>query len=237
MNHILKHRRKHFADDTPPGGVGSVLLLHCDGADESTTITDATGRHSPVANGTAQIDTAQSVFGGASLLLDGNSDYVDVIDSPDWQFGSGEFTIELMARFNSFADQNPFVSQFQASPYDVSFNLVYADGASALGVFTDTGAGGTKQHSWSWSPVVDTWYHVALVRDGDFLRAFIDGSEIGSASSISGALEDGGQPLDIGIMRSSSTYYLNGWIDELRVLKGVAANTDTTFPVPTGPYT
>ena len=46
------------------------LLLHCNGTDGSTTFTDEIGK-TVTANGNAQIDTAQSKFGGASGLFDG----------------------------------------------------------------------------------------------------------------------------------------------------------------------
>ena len=43
------------------------LLLHCDGSDASTTFTDSSSNgHTVTASNDAQIDTAQSKFGGAS---------------------------------------------------------------------------------------------------------------------------------------------------------------------------
>jgi len=69
------------------------LLLHMDGADGSTTFTDEAG-HTVTANGNAQIDTAQNVFGGASGLFDGSSGYLTVPDSEDWNFGTGDFTFD-----------------------------------------------------------------------------------------------------------------------------------------------
>src|SRR5690606_25450842 len=54
-----------------------VLLLHMDGADGSTMFIDSSANGLTVtANGNAQIDTAQSKFGGAAALFDGNGDYL-----------------------------------------------------------------------------------------------------------------------------------------------------------------
>src|SRR5687768_6144765 len=78
--------------------VYTVALLHMDGADGSTTFTDESGK-TWTARGDAQIDTAQSVFGGASGRLDGNGDFVDTPDHADWDFGSGDFTLDLRVRF------------------------------------------------------------------------------------------------------------------------------------------
>ena len=52
----------------------------------------------------AQISTAQSKFGGASLLLDGTGDYLTIADSNDWDFPS-DFTVELWFR-TSVPSQN-----------------------------------------------------------------------------------------------------------------------------------
>ncbi|HPC33867.1 MAG TPA: hypothetical protein PL061_13005, partial [Syntrophales bacterium] len=48
--------------------------------------------------GNAQIDTAQKPFGTGSLLLDGSGDYIGTVDSPDFDFGTGDFTIDFWVR-------------------------------------------------------------------------------------------------------------------------------------------
>ena len=56
------------------------LLLPFDGSNGATSTTDSSNTNNSVTfAGTAQISTAQSKFGGSSLLLDGNSDYVYVL--------------------------------------------------------------------------------------------------------------------------------------------------------------
>ena len=82
-----------------------VLLLHMGGTDGSTTFTDEKG-HTVTANGDAQIDTAQSKFGGASALFDGSGDYLSVADSADFEFGSSDFTIDGWVRLHGYATLN-----------------------------------------------------------------------------------------------------------------------------------
>ena len=69
-------------------------LLHFNGADASTTFTDESGK-AWTASGHAQIDTAQSVFGGASGLFDGTDDYIYAADSDDWNLGTLDFTVDF----------------------------------------------------------------------------------------------------------------------------------------------
>lgn len=87
----------------PVDDVYTVALLHMNGADASTTFTDESGK-TWTANGNAQIDTAQSVFGGASGLFDGTGDFISSADSNDWQFDGGsnsnEWTADFRIRFN-----------------------------------------------------------------------------------------------------------------------------------------
>ena len=75
------------------------LLLHCNGADESAVFTDEAGK-TVTRNGGAQIDTAQYKFHGASGLFDGTGDYLSLADSDDWDFGTGNFTVETWLRRN-----------------------------------------------------------------------------------------------------------------------------------------
>jgi len=51
---------------------------------ESTTFTDSSLSPKTITRyGNAQIDTAQSVFGGAAGLFDGSGDYLTIPDSDD----------------------------------------------------------------------------------------------------------------------------------------------------------
>ena len=75
------------------------LLVHCRGADESTTFTDASGNERSVsAVATAQVDTAQTdPFGGNDgvLLCDGDSDYLTVSDFDELDLDSADFTFDF----------------------------------------------------------------------------------------------------------------------------------------------
>ena len=73
------------------------LLIHCDGADASTTFTDESGKTITTV-GNAQVDTAYKVFGTGSLLLDGTGDALTLDDSEDWNFGSGDFTVDFRVK-------------------------------------------------------------------------------------------------------------------------------------------
>ena len=79
-----------------PFAANTVLAMHMDGTNGSTTFYDQCGK-TVTANGNAQINTAQSKFGGSSAYFDGTGDYLSLGASvpTDLQIGGGGFTIEF----------------------------------------------------------------------------------------------------------------------------------------------
>lgn len=201
--------------------VNTTLALHANGSDTSTTFTDSSSSsHTVTANGDAQIDTAQSKFGGASALFDGSGDYLSVPSSSDWAFGTGDFTVDFWVRFNSTSGAQHL---FNIGNY-TNFDIVKND----TGLF-EVNINSTTPISTSWNPSAGTWYHIAVVRSGNNLYAFVNGSQLGSTADVSGKTvsQDG---LRVGARGNDANYTLNGWIDELRVSKGIARWTGSFTP-------
>lgn len=210
------------------------LMLHCDGADASTTFTDEIGK-TVTANGNAQIDTAQSKFGGASGLFDGTDDYLSIPDSDDWNFGIGDFTIDFWVRFASVSGEQAFFEQYVNGN---TYNIFYKTAAGSL-VFQSNDGGVIKgDYTYAWSPSINTWYHIAVVRSGSSGYLFVDGVSVGTASTAFGSntLPDLAAAVKIGMWSGAGgPWNLNGWIDELRVSKGIARWT-ANFTVATSAY-
>jgi hypothetical protein len=82
---------------------------------------------------------------------------------------------------------------------------------------------------------VNTWYHVAITRQGNTFRTYLNGVQ-GSTWTSSAALYTPTKPLGIG-SNPDGSYSLNGWLDELRITKGVARYTGAaSFTPPTAPF-
>src|SRR3990167_1626483 len=146
------------------------LLIHGDGADAATAVYDHSIYTQQITcNGNAQIDTAQSKFGGASILFDGTGDYLSIPDSDDFHFGTGDFTIEFWIRFASVADLNVLLTQFvdgdnmwqfvKFGAPDHGLKIQFFTGAVGKGDYVMSG------DTWA-TPVVDQWYHIAFCRIG-----------------------------------------------------------------------
>lgn len=204
-----------------------VLLLHMDGTDASTTFTDHSSSAKTVtANGNAQIDTAQSKFGGASGLFDGTDDYLTVADSADWDFGTGDFTVEGWFRFSVHTSIMTLVGNYLNSTVGWSFQVRSDTNTIRLG------NGDTALIDVSWTPNNGVWYHIAISRSGTSLRAFVDGTQVGSTATNSTNITGSTQSLSIGALFFVSYIQdYNGWMDDLRITKGVARYT-SNFTAP-----
>ncbi len=213
------------------------LLLHMKGTDATTTFTDSgltpkTG----TAAGTAQIDTAQSVFGGASGLFDGSTaTYVSFADSDDWNFGSGDFTIDFRVRWNGAPGSTGIMGQSNGGGNNLKWG-VYWNGTVANQLAFHISNPATSQYnvSWAWTPSADTWYHLAIVRSGNSWYLFVNGTQTGGTQMQSVAVADVGTDLRIGA-DGEAWRALNGWLDEVRISKGVA-RWISNFTLPSAEY-
>jgi len=208
---------------------GSVsLLLHGNGANGSTTITDSSPTPKTVtAVGNAQISTTQSKFGGASIAFDGTGDYLDIGSNSAFGYGLNNFTIEFWIYRNASAvlqvllDHRVGTSVRVAPTIYISSNSVYyyTDGNNRI-------MGGTLAST--------QWVHVALSRSGSSTRLFLDGVQTGSTYSDTNNYID--SPVRVGGANDgSSVASINGYIDDLRITKGIARYT-SNFTPPTAPF-
>jgi hypothetical protein len=217
----------------------TISLLHMNGTDASTTFTDESGK-AWTANGDSQIDTAQSVFGGASGLFDGTGDYLSASDSADWRLDEGsdsnEWTIDFRVRFNGDPGTGGrgFVQQY----VDVSnYWLLYINNNS-LDFIVRSGGSNIVVIQNSWNPATTTWYHIAVVKQGTTgYKMFVDGTQIGTTQTDTSPIPDLAGVVYMGrIVTSAGTaVYHNGWFDEFRISKGIARWT-SDFTPPTSEY-
>jgi hypothetical protein len=201
------------------------LLLHMDGSNGSTTFTDSSSNALTVTpSGDAQISTAQSKFGGSSLLLDGSGDYITTSASSALALGTGDFTVEFFVyRTSNNNDQGIFTFGATQSGLFASMDGSTL-GVGLLGGDPSAISGGTLS--------LNTWHHVAITRSSGSLRGFIDGVQFGSTVTETTNLVD--NILNIGYSYTSS-YAMIGNLDEFRVTKGIARYT-ANFTAPTAAF-
>lgn len=210
-----------------------VSLLHMDGADGATAITDVKGKVW-TAVGQAQLDTAQFKFGTASALFDGSGDRFTSPDSNDWAFGSGDFTVECWVRAANLATTRCPVAHYNASTGARSWLLQMSSTAITFGVsYTGGGVDGSAVFTAAIS--TNTWYHLAGCRVGANLRVFVNGVVGGTVFNIgANALANTGALATIGDVASAGQPF-NGWIDDVRITKGIGRYS-ANFTPPDAPF-
>jgi RHS repeat-associated protein len=220
----------------------SKLLLHSDGPDGLASFTDSsTFDHSVLANGDIQIDTAVSKYGGASALFDGEGDYLSSPDSDDWFFGTGDFTIDFWVKFNGFnVNDNMLVSQYAAG--GTYFYFDYSHSQQRLYFQFYNGGVAAGEFNCGFAPTAGTWYYLTLVRDGANAKVFVDGASKALSMTTDFGANDVGDctgRLKIGAYGNdgAETAFINGWIDDMRISKGIARWTENfTPPAPSVAY-
>lgn len=218
------------------------LLLHMDGSNDSTTFTDSSSNiFTLTAYGNAKLSTAQKKFGSASGVFDGNGDYLTASSNSAFNFGTGDFTVEAWVRLNATDGYNTFASYLNAGGAITGTNMGWVlEYYTGLGFRFFFYSGATPYiASNSASPSVNTWYHLAAVRNSGTMTLYVNGVGGTGASANYTVNNPASVGLNIGRLfasgSSTDTRFVNGYIDELRITKGVARYT-SNFTPPSGPF-
>ncbi len=169
--------------------------------------------------GNAQISTSVKKYGTGSLAFDGTGDYLSTPANPIFAFGTGDFTVEAWVY-----------------PTTIAADWFICSGIGSGGFFFGNSAGvgfgwGRNAVAWDYrsgSLSINTWSHVAVSRSGTTMRLFINGTLQGTAQTNSTLYDLSTGGTSIG--SQGTNYYLNGYIDDLRITKGVARYTGNFTP-------
>ncbi len=217
---------------TPPAGPGGAdgftsLLLHFDG--------DSSGRDHTVMCYNARLNASEKKWGG-SFYFDGSGDYLWIPDSDDWYFGTGEFTVDFWVKKGRLNTWEGLIGQGNSTHSSISFEITSDSDNTVRGRVYQ----GTTQYDLDTTTAITDflWHHIAYVRDRAQQKAyiFIDGIKAGERNlSNSVSVNQIANVLGVGIQGAYTGTLFNGYIDEVRVSKGVARWTDNFTP-PTAPY-
>ena len=204
------------------------LLLPFDGSNGATSTTDSSNTNNSVTFvGTAQLSTAQSKFGGSSLLLDGNSDYVYVSNSDLGVTSTESFTIEFWTYLIDANDGNQvnWYSDYSGSSNGISFEK---NSSNVLKVWNGDNARITGTTTIS----SGQWYHMALSGTSGSYKLFLNGTQEGSTSS--NGFTGGTTNKYIGCFYwaglGGAVRLVNGYIEDFRITRGEARYTSNFTP-------
>ena len=212
-------RRKTQQASSDPYWNNVVLFLKGDGTNGSTNIVDSSPSPKTISVfGNTQISTAQSKYGGSSIYLDGNGDYVTANASTDSiNIRTDSYTLELW--FMSLANQTQFLcGEAQGNLYLQYFmnNFFFGDGST-----NNIAIGSILQ--------LNTWTHIAISFNGITTRLFKDGIQLHSSTTL---LKNYlWTTFCVGArLGGSPTGHSYCYLDSFRITKGVARYTSNFNP-------
>jgi hypothetical protein len=143
------------------------LCLNMNGSDGSTTFTDSSDAARTVtAYGNAQIDSAQSKFGGASGLLDGTGDYLTVPDAVELRHTNSPFTFDCWV-YVPTAHKSPYAfiaTTRTSSGTPRHYQWYLNDGKPAFNQWTSGGSQYMGIYGTTAIPL-DQWVHLEVCKD------------------------------------------------------------------------
>ena len=202
----------------------TVLLTNMTGAG----IYDSASMNDIETIGDAKIVSTETPYAGAYYSnLFGTGINIQAPNNAALVFGTGDFTVEMWINPTTWgASSDQLISgagsnALQISKYGGNSYLGVAAQGTAW-IITDAAL-----------PTTGVWTHVAVTRSGTSLKVFINGIQSGSTAtnSTSFTVTNG-----IGADITTNTYNFNGYISNVRMIKGTAVYT-ATFTPPTAPLT
>ena len=151
---------------------------------------------------------------------------MELASNTSFGFGTADFTLEGWLFLNNLAG-NQVILDMRTTGTEQS-TLFYTATTQLL-----YHVNGSNRISYA-GLQANQFYHVAVSKASGLTRMFLDGQQVGSTYSDA---NDYGttRPLIIGAIYTKNATYLNGYIDELRITKGVARYT-SNFTPPTAPF-
>jgi hypothetical protein len=194
------------------------------GADGGTIFTDETGRHNIVRLGTnAMTETDQFVSSPSSFLSNNNSGLRADDNQSDFSFGTGDFTIQLRARPVSLTGYLALIRANWTLLWQRGVNVRF-QGTTVSDVLLTSSPGDAAVS-------VNTWDYWEVSRIGTTLSLYRNTNRIAQATS---AFDfNTNSPLFIA---DNTGVWFPGYIDDVRVLKGVGLNSAATITVPDAPF-
>ena len=188
------------------------------------TLTDRPGK-TVYTQGDAKLSIAQQKFGTASLVLDGVGDYITIASQSDFEYGTGDFTFEFFWRPTALGTQQILLDCRTASN-DTALYLEM-NTAGNIRLFVSNAYRITSSVACS----AGAFNHIALFRVGGVTKLAVNGTL--TPTTWADTTNYPARPVRMGASWTGGAPS-TGYIDEVRVVKGVAKYT-TSVTVPTAP--
>ncbi len=187
--------------------------------------------------GDVRVSTTQIKYGSGSLFFDGVGDYLSIPNNNVFNFGAGDFTVEFWIYPLAYGGTTAGAQIFgtvNGSQAGYSINL--GQDINSFRVISNASGTWTSDATVSAGngPALNTWTHIAVVRQGASLRIYKNGISVASSSAMLNKNYSGTTAIIGRYSDGATTRDFNGYIDDLRISKGIARYTSNFTPPDAG---
>ena len=207
---------------TPPTAIASTTyLVNCTNAG----ITDNAMMNNLETVDNAQVSTSVVKYGSGSMYFDGTGDWLYSPTGTNFGFGTGDFTLECWVYPTAWAGTTDGFVSCERGASTVSGVQISRDG-----IEIGNNSTGSTAYAWSTSIPLNTWTHVAATRSNGVVRGFLNGVLSTTPGTNTTDLQTT-QACAVGRrLTDYGGYYMTGYLDDVRITKGVARYTANFQP-------
>jgi len=210
------------------------MLLHGDGTNggqNNTFLDSSTNNFTITRNGNTTQGSFSPYGSNWSNFFDGTGDYLSIADNAALDLSTLDFTIECWVfPTTGISDVDGVISKRSTSTFDGGdWRIAYSSANTAFGL----AAGSNNTDRLTPTITLNAWNHIAFVRESGTLSCYANGTRGANLAWTTNL--DNAQPLLIGL--NVTGYDFPGYISNVRIVKGTAVYSGSTYTVPTTPLT
>lgn len=230
MHHMLR-AAAGYAAPTPPSTDPQfnyvTMLLHGDGtngAQNNTFVDSSTNNFTITRNGTPTQGTFSPYGDLWSNYFSGSTQYMTVATNAAFTYGTGDFTIEGWALLGRLGTLQFLVDQRNSLTATAVIPSLYVSVANVLTYYVN----GAARITGTTALAEGVWFHFAVCRSGTSTKLFLNGVQEGSTYSDTNNYA--ASRVVLASQGSSATSFLQGYLSNVRLVKGTALYTSNFTP-------
>ncbi len=173
----------------------------------------------------------QAKFNDSSIYFDGSGDSLDIENSSDFDFGTGNFTFEFW--IYKTASGKHAIFETRSSSDNEGFNLEFSSADKFEWYDTSIASGNDLPRDPN-AITLNTWTHYAVVRNGSTCTMYKDGTSVGTPKDVGSNSQNSAGTPTIGESAGGANDF-QGYLDEIRLSS--TARYTSNFTAPTSPFT
>lgn len=207
-------------------GGNTSLLLSGTGTRIEKTILDSSGNNHPISIfGDSFLSSVVKKYGDYSISFDGSGDRLTIYDDPTFNLSGVPFTVEMWFYCNSINSNLQTLVTKHTFGVNLSWNITINN--ASISTYSNNN-GNTPILNSNVVITAGIWHHIALVGNGTNIKHYFNGVEVGS---VNGILSNAASLITIGADSwNNPVNSVNGYIDDLRITKGLARYTSNFTP-------